>query len=453
MSLYQVTNPATGEIEESFASHSDQEIQQAITAAHQAFADWRKRSLNERAAVLHKIADLYDQQRQSLAVIMAQEMGKPITQGQGELMLVSQIYRYYAQYAEQFLQTQPLPDSKDAVVKKEPLGVLLGIMPWNYPHYQVARFIAPNLMLGNTILLKHAPCCPKSALAIVAILEQAGLPTWVYQNIFASNEQVKAIIEHDYVQGVSLTGSERAGSAVAQSAGAALKKVVLELGGSDPFIVLADADIEQAVNSAFVGRFGNAGQACNAAKRIIVHSEIYDEFVGKLAEKVKGLSPDDPSKADTFLGPLSSEQAVDTLDQQYNDAVTQGATVLVAGGKMDKPGAWFKPALLAEVTPDMRAYHQELFGPVAVVYKAANEDAIIKLANDSSYGLGACIHSQNTEKAQRIAEQLEVGMVAFNQSPGSAAELPFGGIKRSGFGRELGPYGMNEFVNYKLYYR
>lgn len=451
MTSYQVTNPATSEIEEQYDRHSDQTVQELITQSHSAYKVWRKSDISERARILNKVADLYDEQRETLARIMACEMGKPITQGEGELTLVSQIFRYYAKYGEQFLATPELPDAQNAIVKKEPIGVLLGIMPWNYPHYQVARFIAPNLMLGNTIILKHAPSCPKSAEAITSILEQAGLPNDVYNNVYVTNDQVKLIINNPCIQGVSLTGSERAGSAVAQIAGAALKKVVLELGGSDPFIVLADADIDQAVECAFIGRFGNAGQACNAAKRIILHADIYDEFVAKLTDKIESLEPADPLDKATFLGPLSSAQALETIQAQYDNAVKQGATVLVAGGQLSKSGAWFKPALLAEVTPEMAAYHEELFGPVAVVYKAVDIDDAIRIANDTPFGLGACIHTQDITHGQAVAEQLDVGMVAFNQAPGTAAELPFGGVKQSGFGRELGPYGMSEFVNFKLY--
>lgn len=451
MTSYQVTNPATGEIEEQYANHSDDDVQAIITESHDAYQLWRNSDINERAQILNNIADLYDKQRENLAKIMAHEMGKPISQGEGELGLVSEIFRYYAKYGEQFLTTVDLPNTKNAIVKKEPIGVLLGIMPWNYPHYQVARFIAPNLMLGNTILLKHAPSCPKTALAITDILSQAGLPSGVYNNIFVTNDQVKSIIDNKHIQGVSLTGSERAGAAVAQIAGAALKKVVLELGGSDPFIVLKDADIDQAVTCAFIGRFGNAGQACNAAKRMIVDADIYDEFVEKLAYKIESLQPNDPLSRETFLGPLSSSQALETIQAQYDNAVNQGATVLVAGGKITKSGAWFKPALLADITPSMQAYHDELFGPVAVVYKASDNEEMIRLANDTSFGLGACIHTKDMISGQAMAELLDVGMVAFNQAPGTAAEMPFGGVKRSGFGRELGPYGMNEFVNFKLY--
>jgi succinate-semialdehyde dehydrogenase/glutarate-semialdehyde dehydrogenase len=451
MTNYQVTNPATGEIEETYDSHSDQEVQDIIAETHDAYQAWRNSDISERSTVLNNIADLYDEQREMLAKIMVCEMGKPVTQGEGELVLVSQIFRYYAKHGEQFLETPNLPDTQNAVVKKEPIGVLLGIMPWNYPHYQVARFIAPNLMLGNAIILKHAPSCPKSATAITSLLAKAGLPKGVYNNIFVSNEQVKSIINDKRVQGVSLTGSERAGAAVAQVAGAALKKVVLELGGSDPFIVLADADIDQAVECAFTGRFGNAGQACNAAKRMIIQADIYDEFVDKLTYKIESLEPANPLNKDTFLGPLSSSQALETIQAQYDNAIQQGATVLVAGGQIEKAGAWFKPGLLADITPDMQAYQDELFGPVAVVYKAINAKNAIRIANDTLFGLGACIHTQDMARGQAIAEQLEVGMVTFNQAPGTAAEMPFGGVKRSGFGRELGPYGMSEFVNFKLY--
>ena len=451
MTRYQVTNPATGEIEKQYTNHSDYEIQAIITESNDAYQAWRTSDINSRVRILNNIADLYDKQREALAIIMAREMGKPVAQGEGELGLVSEIFRYYAKYGEQFLTTVDLPNTQNAVVKKEPIGVLLGIMPWNYPHYQVARFIAPNLMLGNAMVLKHAPSCPQSAVAITTVLAQAGLPKGVYNNIFANNDQVTSIINDKRIQGVSLTGSERAGAAVARTAGAALKKVVLELGGSDPFIVLADADIDQAVTCAFIGRFGNAGQACNAAKRIILQADIYEEFVEKLTRRVESLEPADPLCKETFLGPLSSSQALETIQAQYNNTITQGATVLVAGGQIAKSGAWFKPALLADVTPGMQAYHDELFGPVAVVYKALDIEEAIRLANDTPFGLGACIHTQDMARGQAIAERLDVGMVTFNQAPGTAAEMPFGGVKRSGFGRELGPYGMNEFVNFKLY--
>lgn len=451
MSNYKVTNPATGIVEKTYESHSNEELDLIMGKSLQAYKKWQTKDITYRARILNKIADLYDENRKQLAVIMAREMGKPVAQGEGELSLVSHIFRYYAKYGEQFMNTQPMPDSKNAIVRKEALGPILGIMPWNYPHYQVARLVAPNLMIGNTVILKHAPSCPESAVQIAKLFADSGLPEGVYENIFATNEQIETIIHDSRVQGVSLTGSERAGSAVAKTAGSALKKVVLELGGSDPFIVLPDADINNAVSCAFIGRFGNAGQACNAAKRLIIHEDIYDEFIQKFKEKVEAIFPDDPLDQSTFLGPLSSIQAIETLESQYNKAVSQGARVLVEGGRIDKPGAWFKPALLSEVNSKMDAYYEELFGPISVVYKASGIDEIVSIANDTSFGLGACIHAKDLDKAQVVADKLEVGMVAFNQAPGTAAETPFGGIKRSGFGRELGPYGMDEFVNYKLY--
>lgn len=417
MTTYQVINPANGEIEEKYQGHSNQEIQDVIAESHTAYQAWRKSNVDERAAILNNIADLYEEQCEDLAKIMACEMGKPVTQGEGELALVSQIFRYYAKFGEQFLETPELPGTKNAVVKKEAIGVLLGIMPWNYPHYQVARFIAPNLMLGNAVVLKHAPSCPKSATAIISILAKAGLPKGAYNNIFATNDQVKSIINDKRIHGVSLTGSERAGAAVAQVAGAALKKVVLELGGSDAFIVLADADIDRSVECAFIGRFGNAGQACNAAKRIILHADIYDEFVAKMTHKVGSLEPADPLNKDTFLGPLSSSQALQTIQEQYDNAINQGATVLVSGGKLSKPGVWFKPAMLADVTSDMSAYHDELFGPVAVAYKANDVEDAIRLANDTPFGLGACIHTHDIAGGQLIAERLEVGRAVMKGKP------------------------------------
>ncbi len=360
--------------------------------------------------------------------------------------------RYYAENGPSFLEDEELEVAAGgkAIVRKDGLGVLLGIMPWNFPYYQVARFAAPNLMNGNTILLKHAPQCPESALAMEQIFLDAGAPEGAYVNIFATNEQVAGIIADPRVQGVSLTGSERAGSAVAEIAGRNLKKVVLELGGSDPFLVLDSANLEQAAIHALFGRFGNTGQACNAAKRIIVADAVYDEFVEKFVRAVSAVKVGDPTEADTFMGPLSSTAALDGLAAQVDDAVTKGATVLTGGSRMDQPGAWFQPTVLAGVTEDMRAFSEELFGPVAVLYRVSSEDEAVELANNSVYGLGAVIQSTDAVKAQEIADRLDTGMVYINEDPGTAAELPFGGIKRSGVGRELGKYGMDEFVNRKL---
>jgi succinate-semialdehyde dehydrogenase/glutarate-semialdehyde dehydrogenase len=452
MSNYQVNNPATGDLEESYATASEQDIQQAMQQADDAYQDWRQVALSERSAILHKVADIYLERQDELARIVTREMGKPVAQAKGEIGLVADIYRYYADNAAQLLATDSIAvDQGSASVEKFPVGALLGIMPWNYPHYQVARFVAPNVVAGNTIILKHAPQCPKTAEVIVDILRDAGLPNGVYNNIFASNEQAATIIHDPRIQGISLTGSERAGAAVAKEAGAALKKVVLELGGSDAFIVAADADIQQAVKGALSGRFGNAGQACNAAKRLIVVEAVYDQFVKGFTDGVNAMTLADPLHEQTVIGPMSSKAAADNLQAQLDSAIEAGATVLVEGGLVkDKPGAWFKPAVLTDVDSSMAVYSQELFGPVAVIYKACDIDHAISIANDVPFGLGASIQTQNPALAAEIAGQLEVGMVTINAPSGSEANTPFGGVKRSGFGRELGTLGITEFLNYKL---
>ena len=452
MSLYAVTNPATGEPVKAYPTATDAQIHTAVATADAAFKAWNKTALADRVKLLGRVAELYTERRDELAAIVTREMGKPVFQAQIEVDIVASIYRYYAENGPSFLDDEELEVTAGgkAIVRKDGLGVLLGIMPWNFPYYQVARFAAPNLMNGNTILLKHAPQCPESALAVEQIFLDAGAPEGAYINIFATNEQVAGIIADPRVQGVSLTGSERAGSAVAEIAGRNLKKVVLELGGSDPFLVLDSANLEQAATHALFGRFGNTGQACNAAKRIIVADAVYDEFVEKFVRAVSAVKVGDPTEADTFMGPLSSTAALDGLAAQVDDAVTKGATVLTGGSRMDQPGAWFQPTVLAGVTEDMRAFSEELFGPVAVLYRVSSEDEAVELANNSVYGLGAVIQSTDAAKAQEIADRLDAGMVYINEAPGTAAELPFGGIKRSGVGRELGKYGMEEFVNRKL---
>lgn len=452
MSLYAVTNPATGESVKEYVTATGAEIQSAVAAADAAFKEWNKSALPDRVKLLARVAELYTERRTELAAIVTREMGKPIFQAQIEVDIVASIYRYYADNGPGFLEDEEIDvmAGGKAIVHKDGLGVLLGIMPWNFPYYQVARFAAPNLMNGNTILLKHAPQCPESALATEQIFLDAGAPEGAYVNVFATNEQVADIIADTRVQGVSLTGSERAGSAVAEIAGRNLKKVVLELGGSDPFLVLDSANVDQAATHALFGRFGNTGQACNAAKRIIVSDAVYDEFVEKFVGAVTSVKVGDPTEPDTFMGPLSSTAARDGLAAQVDDAIAKGATVLTGGSRLEQPGAWFQPTVLAGVTEDMRAFSEELFGPVAVLYRVSSEDEAVELANNSAYGLGAVIQSTNAAKAREIADRLDTGMVYINEAPGTAAELPFGGIKRSGVGRELGKYGMEEFVNRKL---
>lgn len=452
MSTYAVTNPATGIVEATYPTATDEQIQAAIRSADQAYGTWSHSPLEERVALLERVASIYETRAEELAAIITREMGKPISQSLGEIQLVVSIYRYYAKNGPAFLEDEELEVASGgkALIRKEALGVLLGIMPWNFPYYQVARLAAPNLMNGNTVLLKHAPQCPESALAMEEIFREAGAPEGAYVNIFATNEQVADIIADRRVQGVSLTGSERAGSAVAEIAGRNLKKIVLELGGSDPFLVLADADINRAAKLGLRARFGNTGQACNAAKRFIIDSSVYEQFATALTEQVAGITAGDPTDTKTFLGPLSSAAAREGLASQVQDAIDKGATVLAGGKSIDGEGAYFEPTILAGVTPQMRAFSEELFGPVAVLYKVDGEEEAIELANDSDYGLGASIHTQDLEKAHRIADSLQAGMVSINEPSGSAAELPFGGVKRSGIGRELGKYGMEEFINRKL---
>lgn len=451
MTHYAVTNPATGKTLSDYPTATDAQVQQALESAESAYRSLLKTTdVAERATLLKRVAQLHAERRETLAAIIVKEMGKPLDQAQGEVDFCVDIYNYYADNAETFLADEPIdsPAGGSAFIRRQALGVLIGIMPWNFPFYQVARFAGPNLALGNTILLKHAPQCPESALALESIFNDAGFPAGAYVNIFATNEQVADIIADPRVQGVSLTGSERAGAAVAEIAGRHLKKVVLELGGSDVFLVLDTDDVDGAVAMAVAGRLENSGQACNGSKRIVVMDDLYDEFVEKFAAAMSKIEATDPTAEGAELGPLSSDNATATLERQVQKALEQGA-VAKAGGASPE-GNFFAPTVLTQVTPDMDAYHEELFGPVAVVYKVASEDEAIELANSSPFGLGSIIISQDEEKALRVADRLEVGMVFINEVGGEAAELPFGGVKRSGFGRELGRFGVDEFVNKKM---
>ncbi|WP_256107828.1 NAD-dependent succinate-semialdehyde dehydrogenase [Streptomyces sp. ODS05-4] len=452
MEHYRVVNPATGQTEREYPTATDAELREALDRADRAQRDWAARKPAERAAALHRVADLYEERREQLAAVITREMGKPVKQGLGEIAIVVSIYRYYADHGEEFLKEEELQVASGgrAVVRKEAVGTLLGIMPWNFPYYQVARFAAPNLMLGNAVLLKHAPQCPESALEMERIFLDAGLPEGAYTNIFATNEQIETLIGDDRVQGVSLTGSERAGAAVAEICGRNLKKVVLELGGSDPYLILGVSDLDRVVKNTLTGRMLNAGQACNASKRIIALDEHYDAFVERYTEAVRAIVPGDPADPDTYMGPLSSQKALDTLDEQVQDAVGKGATVLAGGRRIDRPGAWYEPTVLAGITPDMRAHQEELFGPVALLFKAGDEDEAVAFANHSPYGLSASVQTDDAEQADRVARRLQTGMVFVGGPAGTAAELPFGGVKRSGFGRELGRFGMEEFANHKL---
>ena len=441
--MYAVVDPSTGNVVKEYPTATDQQIEQALASASTAFREWSKNStLDDRAALIRRVAELHTERKDELAAIIQREMGKPLDQSVGEVEFSAAIYEFYADNAAKFLADEPidlLEGDGSAVVRRSAVGVLLGIMPWNYPYYQVARFAGPNLVLGNTIVLKHAPQCPESAAAIAQIFRDAGYPEGAYVNVYATNEQIAQAIADPRVQGVSLTGSERAGAAVAEIAGRNLKKVVLELGGSDPFILLSSDDMDATVEAAVAGRFENTGQACNAAKRFIVAGDIYDEFLEKFTKRVLA--------AADGLAPLSSVAAAQRLGEQVDRAVADGATLVAEG---ERKGAFFPPGVLTGVSPDSASYKEELFGPVATVYKASSEEEAIALANDTPFGLGSYVFTTDADQAKRVADNIDAGMVFVNAVGAEGVELPFGGIKRSGFGRELGRYGIDEFVNKKL---
>jgi succinate-semialdehyde dehydrogenase/glutarate-semialdehyde dehydrogenase len=451
MSDYAVVNPATGETVKTYPTISDADLTDAIARADAAHSTWSKSTtVQERAALVRRVGQIHAEQQQRLAEIIVREMGKPIAQAVGEIEFCTAIYDFYADNAEDLMADEPiklLGGDGSAVVRRSSLGALLGIMPWNFPYYQVARFAGPNLVIGNTILLKHAPQCPESAEALQEIYLEAGFPDGAYVNINATNEQIESVIEDPRVRGVSLTGSERAGAAVAEIAGRNLKKVVLELGGSDPFIVLGTDDLDSVVQSAVDARLDNTGQSCNAAKRFIVVDDLYEPFLEKFTAALTAVEPGDPTSEESAIGPLSSSLATERLEDQVQRAVEAGAKV-VAGGTHE--GNFFSPTVLTDITPENPAYREELFGPVASVYRVASEEEAVRLANDTPYGLGSYVMTNDEDQALRVADQLDTGMVFVNLVGADGAELPFGGVKRSGFGRELGRFGADEFVNKKL---
>ncbi|MDQ2674177.1 MAG: NAD-dependent succinate-semialdehyde dehydrogenase [Chloroflexota bacterium] len=448
---YAVTNPATGETVRTYDTISDADLEAAIAAADEAHRTWsRSTTVDERAAMIRRVAELHRERRQELGEIIVREMGKPIGQALGEVDFAADIYEYYADHSPEFLKDEPidlLAGEGSAVVRRSSLGVLLGVMPWNFPYYQVARFAGPNLIIGNTILLKHAAQCPESAAAMERMFHEAGFPAGAYVNIYATHDQLERVIADPRVQGVSLTGSERAGAAVAEIAGRHLKKVVLELGGSDPFILLSTNDLDATVQQAIDARLDNSGQSCNAAKRFIVADELYEPFLEKFTAKLADIEATDPTSEDSALGPLSSLKAAEILDDQVKRAVDHGAK-LVHGGTRN--GAFFPTTVLTDLTSDNPASKEEFFGPVAQVYRAKDEADAVRMANDIPYGLGSYVYTTDQEQALRVADQIEAGMVFVNVVLADGAELPFGGIKRSGSGRELGRFGADEFTNKKL---
>jgi succinate-semialdehyde dehydrogenase/glutarate-semialdehyde dehydrogenase len=455
MSRYRTQNPATGQVIETFEAATDEQIQQALASADAAYRQWREHSVQDRAAVVRRIAELFDERKEELAKIIAQEMGKPLSEGLEEVEFAASIINYYGVHGPGLAVDQEIPSTVPgkAIIENRPVGVLLGVMPWNFPYYQVARFAAPNLVLGNTILLKHADICPGSALAIQQIMEDAGVPAGGYTNVFASHDQVAAMIADPRVQGVSLTGSERAGSIIGEQAGRHLKKAVLELGGTDAMIVLDSDDVASVAAEAWNFRVYNGGQACNANKRMIVMEDIYDEFVAQLRKLADGLVPGDPlNMPDRGYGPLSSRAAAEHVSAQVQRAVAEGATLEAGGVLSEGEGAYFSPAVLTGISRESASFDEEIFGPVAIVFKVSSDEEALELANASSFGLGGSVFSTDKARAARIASRLDVGMAHVNIIAAEAAELPFGGVKNSGFGREMGPLGMGEFVNKRLYF-
>jgi succinate-semialdehyde dehydrogenase/glutarate-semialdehyde dehydrogenase len=450
MSRYAVVDPATGEELRAYPTATDADIEAALAATGGAWRAWsRQTTVAQRAAVIKRVAELHEERKEDLAAIIVREMGKPLPDAIGEVEFAAAIFDYYAENGAEYLADEPIQlrgGEGSAVIKRAPFGVLLGIMPWNFPYYQVARFAGPNLITGNPIILKHAPQCPESAAAIQRIFDDAGqelgAPAGAYVTVYATNDQVARIIADPRVAGVSLTGSERAGAAVAEIAGRHLKKVVLELGGSDPFIVLGatdSADLDATVQAGADARLDNTGQSCNAAKRFVVVDSLYDEFVERLTAAMLARAEG--------LTPLSSVAAAERLQEQLDAAVAGGASLVLSG---ERRGAFFPTGVLTDVKPDNPVYGEELFGPVATVFRAADEAEAIRIANDTPYGLGSYVFTPDPEQAQRVAAQIDAGMVFINGVLADSVELPFGGIKRSGFGREMGRLGMDEFVNKKL---
>lgn len=452
MSGFAVVDPYTLEQIKEVPLFTPAEVEAAVASVWSAWTDWiPSTTVAQRAALIAKVADLHEERVDELADAIVREMGKPRPQAVGEIEFAAAIYRYYAENAQRLLADEPIEGAAStAYIRKSPTGPLLGIMPWNFPYYQVARFAGPNLVVGNPILLKHAPQCPDSSGLIEQIFRDAGVPVGGYTNLLADNDQIADIIADKRIRGVSLTGSERAGTAVAEIAGRHLKKVVLELGGSDPFIVLSTDDLDAVVDSALAARLDNNGQSCNAAKRFLVVDSLYDAFAEKLTAKMADISVGDPKDDDTVLGPLSSELAAVRIEDQVQRAIAAGAVARLAPTTRD--GAKFSPVVLEGIAADNPAYREEFFGPVASLYRVADEQEAIEVANATDFGLGSYVWTTDPEQALRVADRLETGMVYINTVLADSPELPFGGTKRSGTGREMGAVGIEEFINKKLIY-
>ncbi|MFZ4573853.1 MAG: NAD-dependent succinate-semialdehyde dehydrogenase [Phycisphaerales bacterium] len=444
-------NPFTNETLKSFVELTPADLETAVAAAHSQSGLWRRTSHAHRAALLSKVAAALRSRAKELSVLLTTEMGKLIAESAGEIELSAAIFDYYADNGEAFLADRPLqPEHGDALVRTSPLGVVLGVEPWNFPFYQVARFAAPNIMIGNVVLLKHASNVPQCAIAIEDIFRAAGAPSGLYTNLLIPGRHISTLLDDPRVKAASLTGSEAAGASLASCAGKNLKKSVLELGGSDAFIVLEDADIDSAVEWAYIGRMNNTGQCCVAAKRFIVVDAVAEEFTKKFVQRMSNLKVGDPQDPTTQLGPLSSEEAAVHLTEQVDRAIKDGAEALLGGKRIDRKGAFVQATVLTGLKPGSPISYEEMFGPVAVIYRVKDEHEAITLANDSPFGLGCSIFTRDIARGSRIADQIDTGMVFINHPTWTAPELPFGGVKRSGYGRELSALGIEEFVNRKL---
>ena len=444
-------NPATGETLKTFTPLSDAEVETKLALAQSTFEQYRHTTFEQRSQWLNRCADILEQDASKFGQIMTMEMGKTLQSAIAEAEKCAKVCRYYAEKAPEFLADVPIAsDASQSYVAYQPLGTILAVMPWNFPFWQVFRFAAPALMAGNVGILKHASNVPQCALAIESIISEAGFPTGAFQTLLIGAAKVKSIIEDDRVKAATLTGSEPAGAALASAAGEQIKKVVLELGGSDPFVVMESADLESAVTTAVTARMLNNGQSCIAAKRFIVAESIADRFESQLLAQFKALTIGDPMDKDTDIGPLATATIRSELDQQVKEAVKQGAKVLIGGEPIsDRQGNYYPPTILTNVSVDSPIAREEFFGPVAMLFRIKNLDEAIDAANDIPFGLGASAWTSDSDESKRFVNELEAGAVFINGMVKSDPRLPFGGIKRSGYGRELSSQGIHEFVNIK----
>jgi len=448
---YQSVNPYDGRILETFEELTATQLEKAIKTAETCFESWRHTTFAERAVVVAKAATLMRERVDEFAKPVTLEMGKLIAEARGEVALSADIIEYYAWNAEDFLAPQILkPKLGEAVIESSPFGVLFGVQPWNFPYYQLARFAAPNLMAGNVVMVKHAGCVPQCAIAFAKLWLEAGAPAGAYTNLLISHEQVNQVIDDPRIKGIALTGGVDAARSVAARAGHNVKKTTMELGGNDAFVVLADADLDETVKWAVWAKMNNTGQCCVAAKRLIVAEEIADSFLAKFQAALAALKPGDPMDKATTLAPLSTEAALVNLLDQIKRAVAKGAKVLLGGNRIDRPGSFMQPTILTNIKPGNPAYREEFFGPVALFFRVKNEDEAVALANDSDFGLGGSVFTKNVALGKQVASRIDTGMVFINHPTWTACDLPFGGIKNSGYGRELSGLGIQEFVNKKL---